>query len=101
MEKDKNSKYWEYMEQNEAVKDAIQPDIGVGKEIILLICEHNVSQSSWFNKHRNNKCVINGAGQICYSFACCFLVSHKLMFYLHQTKVNKSESLFKFESLFG
>ena len=38
MEKDKNSKYWGYMEQNEAVKDAIQPDIGViGKEIILLI----------------------------------------------------------------
>ena len=34
------------MEQSEAVKDAIQPDIGVGKEIILLICEHNVSQSS-------------------------------------------------------
>ena len=34
MEKDKNSKY---MEQNEAVEDAIQPDIGVGKEIILLI----------------------------------------------------------------
>ena len=48
MEKDKNSKYWEYMEQNEVVKDAIQPDIGVGKEIILLIYEHNVSQSSWF-----------------------------------------------------
>ena len=47
MEKDKNSKYWGYMEQNEAVKDAIQPEIGVGKEIILLIYEHNVSQSSW------------------------------------------------------
>ena len=47
MEKDKNSKYWGYMEQNEAVKDAIQPDIGVGKEIILLIYEHNVSQCSW------------------------------------------------------
>ena len=45
MEKDKNSEYWGYMEQNEAVK-AIQPEIGVGKEIILLICEHNVSQSS-------------------------------------------------------
>ena len=48
MKKDKNSKYWGYMEQNEAVKDTIQPDIGVGKEIILLICEHNVSQSSCF-----------------------------------------------------
>ena len=46
MKKDKNSKYWGYMEQNEAVKDTIQPDIGVGKEIILLIYEHNVSQSS-------------------------------------------------------
>ena len=31
------------MEQNEA--DTIQPDIGVGKEIILLTYEHNVSQS--------------------------------------------------------
>ena len=40
MEKDKNSKYWGYMEQKEAVKDAIQPNIGVGKEIILLIYEH-------------------------------------------------------------
>ena len=29
------------------VKDAIQPDIGVGKEVILLIYEHNVSQCSW------------------------------------------------------
>ena len=35
------------MEQNEAVKDAIQPDIGVGKDIILLRYEHNVSQCSW------------------------------------------------------
>ena len=34
MEKDINSKYWGYMQQNEAVKDTIQPDIGVGKEII-------------------------------------------------------------------
>ena len=49
MKKNKNSKYWEYMEQNEAVKDAIQPDVGVGKEIILLIYEHNVSQSSCSN----------------------------------------------------
>ena len=47
MEKDKNGKYWGYMEQNEAVKDAIQPDIGAGTEIILLIYDHNVSQSSW------------------------------------------------------
>ena len=46
MENDKNSKYWGYMEQNEAVKDTIQPDIGAGKEITLLIYEHNVSQSS-------------------------------------------------------
>ena len=37
------------MEQNEAVKDTTQPDIGVGKEIILLIYEHNVSQCSWPN----------------------------------------------------
>ena len=44
---DKNGKYWGYMEQNEAVKDTIQPDIGVGKEIISLIYEHNVSESSW------------------------------------------------------
>ena len=49
MKKNKNSKYWGYMEQNEAVKDAIQPDVGVGKEIILLIYEHNVSQSSCSN----------------------------------------------------
>ena len=34
MEKDKNGKYWGYMEQNEAVKDAIQPDISAGTEII-------------------------------------------------------------------
>ena len=46
MEKDTNSKYWGYMEQNEAVKDTIQPGIGVGKKIILVIYEHNVSQSS-------------------------------------------------------
>ena len=32
MEKDKNSKYWWYMEQNEVVKDTIQLDIGVGKD---------------------------------------------------------------------
>ena len=32
MEKDKNSKYWRYMEQNEVVKNTIQPDIGVGKD---------------------------------------------------------------------
>ena len=51
MEKDKNSKYWGYMEQNEAVRDTIQPDIGVGKDIILLTYEHNVSQSSWFREH--------------------------------------------------
>ena len=37
MKKDKNNKYWGCMEQNEAVKDTIQPDIGVGEEIILLI----------------------------------------------------------------
>ena len=46
MEKDTNGKYWGYMEQNEAVKDTIQPGIGVGKDIILLIYERNVSQSS-------------------------------------------------------
>ena len=45
MEKDTNSKYWGYMEQNEAVKDTIQPGIGVGKDIILLIYERNVSKA--------------------------------------------------------
>ena len=49
MEKDKNSKYWGYMELNEAVRDKLQPNIGVGREIILLINEHIVSQSSWYN----------------------------------------------------
>ena len=33
MEKDKNNKYWEYLEQNEAIKDTGQPDIGAGKEM--------------------------------------------------------------------
>ena len=51
MKKDKNSKYWGYMEQNEAVKNTIQPDIGVGKEIILLRYEHNISLSSCCNSH--------------------------------------------------
>ena len=46
MEKDKNSKYWGFMEQDEAINETIQPDIGAGKEIILLIYEHNVSHSS-------------------------------------------------------
>ena len=58
MEKDKNSKYWGYMDLNEAVRDKIQPDIGVGKEIILLIYEHNVSQSLCLNVRglaNNNK----------------------------------------------
>ena len=40
------------MEQNEAVKDTIQPDIGVGEEIILLMYEPNVSQSSWLGRNK-------------------------------------------------
>ena len=46
MEKDKNSKYWGFMELKEAIKETIQPVIGAGKEIILLIYEQNVSVSS-------------------------------------------------------
>ena len=38
---DRIGKYWGFMEQNEAIKDTIQPDIGAGKEIILLIYENN------------------------------------------------------------
>ena len=53
MEKDNNSKYWGYMEQNEAIKDTIQPDIGVGKEIVIY--EHNVSHSSWLNQQSLTK----------------------------------------------
>ena len=36
------------MVQNETIKDRRQPDIDVGKEIILLIYDDNVSHSSWF-----------------------------------------------------
>ena len=49
METDKNCKYLGFMEQNEAIKDTIQPDIGAGKEVILLIYGLNVSNSSWLN----------------------------------------------------
>ena len=38
MERDKNSEYWGFLGQNEAIKDTTQPDIG--KEIILLIYEY-------------------------------------------------------------
>ena len=38
MQKDKSSKYWGFLEQNEAIKDTIQPDsgAGIGKEVFLL-----------------------------------------------------------------
>ena len=68
MEKDKNSKYWGYMEQNEAVKDTIQPDIGVGKEIIILIYEHNVSQSSWLDGVKGVSHMVSGLAEMSYNY---------------------------------
>ena len=68
MEKDKNSKYWGYMEQNEAVKDTIQPDIGVGKEIIILIYEHNVSQSSWLDGVKGVSYMVSGLAEMSYNY---------------------------------